>query len=147
MVLLWMFDILVEVSYVWVVIFVCLFKNIVGFFILVIMLYILFNVYYLCLVIVEFLNDFEFLFLNCFINFIEEYIWCVIWIEWFNCLVRKKLEYFGMLINIFSNIKKKLKLLIFCNIIRFLFEILVENFNNFYMYMFIWDDIFICKYE
>lgn len=69
-----MFDILVEVSYVWVVIFVCLFKNIVGFFILVIMLYILFNVYYLCLVIVEFLNDFEFLFLNCFINFIEEYI-------------------------------------------------------------------------
>lgn len=147
MVLLWMFDILVEVLYVWVVIFVCLFKNIVGFFILVIMLYILFNVYYLCLVIVEFLNDFEFLFLNCFINFIEEYIWCVIWIEWFNCLVRKKLEYFGMLINIFSNIKKKLKLLIFCNIIRFLFEILVENFNNFYMYMFIWDDIFICKYE
>lgn len=147
MVLLWMFDILVEVSYVWVVIFVCLFKNIVGFFILVIMLYILFNVYYLCLVIVEFLNDFEFLFLNCFINFIEEYIWCVIWIEWFNCLVRKKIRYFGMLINIFSNIKKKLKLLIFCNIIRFLFEILVENFNNFYMYMFIWDDIFICKYE
>lgn len=69
-----MFDILVEVLYVWVVIFVCLFKNIVGFFILVIMLYILFNVYYLCLVIVEFLNDFEFLFLNCFINFIEEYI-------------------------------------------------------------------------
>lgn len=69
-----MFDILVEVSYVWVVIFVCLFKNIVGFFILVIMLYILFNVYYLCLVIVEFLNDFEFLFLNCFINFSEEYI-------------------------------------------------------------------------
>lgn len=69
-----MFDILVEVSNVWVVIFVCLFKNIVGFFILVIMLYILFNVYYLCLVIVEFLNDFEFLFLNCFINFIEEYI-------------------------------------------------------------------------
>lgn len=69
-----MFDILVEVLNVWVVIFVCLFKNIVGFFILVIMLYILFNVYYLCLVIVEFLNDFEFLFLNCFINFIEEYI-------------------------------------------------------------------------
>lgn len=69
-----MFDISVEVSNVWVVIFVCLFKNIVGFFILVIMLYILFNVYYLCLVIVEFLNDFEFLFLNCFINFIEEYI-------------------------------------------------------------------------
>lgn len=59
----------------------------------------------------------------------------------------KKLEYFGMLINTFSNIKKKSKLLIFCNTTRFSFEIPVENLNNLYMYMSTWDDILICKNE
>lgn len=147
MALLWMSDISAEAPYVWVVISVCLFKNTAGLFTSAIMLYTPFNVHYSCLVIVEFLNDFEFLFLNCFINFIEEYTWCVIWIEWFNCPGRKKLENFGMLINTFSNIKKKSKLLIFCNTTRFSFEIPVENLNNLYMYMSTWDDILICKYE